>query len=136
MGQASLMRAIDTNILLRIILQDDLTQLPVAIRVLEEPALVGFGVLMEIAWVMRSTYGRPRSEIAAALSALLDVPTVHVPDRDGVRWAVGRYRDHQADLADMLHIVAARGSSTFASFEKHLKREAGPDSPLPVERPA
>jgi predicted nucleic-acid-binding protein len=130
------MRAVDTNILLRIIVQDDPSQVPAAMRTLEEPALVGFGVLLEIAWVLHSTYGRPRGEIATTLAALLDVPTVHVPDAAGVRWAIERYRDHKADFADMLHIVAARGSSSFASFEKHLGRRAGPNSPLPIERPA
>ena len=136
MGFRFLMRALDTNILLRLIVQDDPTQARVAAGMLNQPAHVGTGVLMETGWVLRSTYGRSRSEIAAALSALLDVPTVHVADEAGVRWAIERYRSHGADLADMLHIAAARGSSAFASFEKELSKQAGTESPVVVERPS
>ena len=129
------MRALDTNILVRLLVEDDPDQVRIAKLLLEEPALVGSGVLMETAWVLRSTYKQPRTAIAAALLALLDVPTIHVVDEAQVRWAIGRYRDHGADLADMLHIVAAKGASRFASFERHLAAQAGEGSPLPVERP-
>ena len=130
------MRALDTNVILRLLLEDEPKQLAVARRVVAEPALVGTGVLMETAWVLRSTYRQSRVAIADALSAILSAPTLHVNDEDGVRWALARYRDHGADLADMLHIVAARGSSSFASFEKHLGKQAGEATPVPVERPA
>ena len=135
MGSTRLMRAVDTNIILRLMMNDDAVQVGVARRLLAEPALVGTAVLMEAAWVMESTYELPRRVIAAAYEALLDIPTVHVPDERGVRWAIGRYRDHRADLADMLHIVAARGASSFASFEKKLASQAGEDTPVSIERP-
>ena len=130
------MRALDTNVVLRLMLNDDPAQVVIARRLLSERALVGLGVLMEAAWVLQSTYGLPREVIAQALEALLDIPTLHVSDEQGVRWAVERFRSHRADLADMLHIVAARGAMSFASFEKHLAKQAGDDTPVSVERPA
>ena len=67
--------------------------------------------------------------------ALLDVTTITVPARDEVRWAIGRF-EAGADIADMLHLVAARGSASFISFESRLAELAGEGSPLAIERPA
>jgi len=136
MGGAWRVRALDTNVVLRLILNDDPDQSKVAAAVVEQPASVGTGVLMETAWVLGSTYRQPRAAIAAALSGLLNVPTIVVADEPGVRWAIERYRDRGADFADMLHIVAARGASSFASFDKRLAGQAGPDTPVVIERPA
>ena len=130
------MRALDTNIVLRLLLNDDPSQVDAARRLVAEPALIGTGVLMEVAWVLQSTYKKHRVAIADGLSALLSAPTIHLGDERGVRWALDRYRNHAADLADMLHIIEARGASSFASFEKLLATQAGPDTPVPVERPA
>lgn len=135
MGPPSTVRALDTNVILRLLLEDEPGQLAAARRLVAEPALVGTGVLMETAWVLGSTYRQSRAAIADALTALLSAPTIHASDDGGVRWALARYRDHGADLADMLHIVAARGSSSFASFEKHLAKQAGIDTPVAVEQP-
>lgn len=130
------MRAFDTNIVLRLILNDDPVQSRAAEALLAEPGLVGTGVLMETAWVLRTVYRQPRVAIAAALSSLIDVPTIVMADEPGVRWAIARYRDHGADLPDMLHIVAARGATSFASFERQLTKQAGSDTPVSIERPA
>ena len=136
MGWARRVRALDTNVILRLLLDDDPDQVALARRLINEPALVGLAVIMETAWVLQSAYRQDRRTIADTLAAILSAPTIHAVDEDGVAWALARYRDHGADLADMLHIVAARGSSSFASFETKLARHAGADTPVPVERPA
>ncbi len=130
------MRSVDTNIVLRYILNDDPAQAEIALQILSQPCFVGLGVLMEAAWVMRSIYGLPRPSIAGALETFVAIETVRVADETGVRWAIDRFRDHGADLADMLHIVASKGASSFASFEKHLAKQAGPATPVPIERPS
>lgn len=127
------MSAIDTNVLLRLILHDDPAQTELAARILAEPVLLGLGVLMEAAWVLRSSYGQPRAAIAEALTTVLDIGTVHTPDDTGVRWAIDRYGRHGADLADMLHLVASKGSEVFLSFDQRLPRQAGPDCPVRIE---
>ena len=129
------MRAVDTNIILRLIIDDDPAQSVAAAKLMEEPSFVSFGVLMETAWVLGSTYKQARHNIADALTSIIDIDGVHVIDEVGVRWALDRYRAHGADIADMLHILAAKGSSSFASFEKKLASQAGPNTPLPIERP-
>ena len=130
------MRALHTNIVLRLLLDDDPQQVAAARRLMAEPALIGTGVLMETAWVLGSIYRQTRIAIADSLSALLKAPTLHVQDEDGVAWALERFRNHGADIADMLHIVSARGSTSFASFETKLNKQAGAQTPVPVERPA
>jgi predicted nucleic-acid-binding protein len=127
---------LDTNIVLRLILNDDPEQSGIARALLSQPASVGTGVLMETAWVLKKTYEYPRQLIAAALDALIEIPTIYVSDEAGVRWAIERYRAHGADFADMLHLVAARGSSSFASFEKRLADRAGSATPVQVELPS
>lgn len=130
------MRSVDTNIVLRYILNDDPAQAEMAANIVSQPCLVGLSVLMEAAWVMRSIYGLSRPTIAAALETFVDIETVRLVDEAGVRWALDRYRNHRADLADMLHIVASKGAASFVSFEKRLAKQAGPDTPVTVERPA
>ncbi|MBX9861042.1 MAG: type II toxin-antitoxin system VapC family toxin [Sphingomonas sp.] len=117
-------------------MNDDPAQAEVAANIVSQPCLVGLSVLMEAAWVMRSIYGLSRPTIAAALETVVDIETVRVVDEAGVRWALDRYRNHRADLADMLHIVASKGAASFVSFEKHLAKQAGPDTPVTVERAA
>jgi predicted nucleic-acid-binding protein len=128
--------AVDTNVILRMILDDDPIQSPVAAALMDHPTFVGLTVLMEVEWVLRSSYRRPRATIAAVLLAVIDIPTIVTPDDAGIRWAIERYRDHGADFDDMIHIVAGRGMGSFVSFEKRLAILAGEGTPLPIERPA
>lgn len=90
---------------------------------------------MEATWVLQSSYGQPREAIAEALTTILDINTVHTPDDAGVRWAIDRYARYGADLADMLHLVASKESEVFLSFDRRLTRQAGPNSPIPIEVP-
>ncbi len=118
------------------ILDDDPVQSPRAVSLMEQPTFVALTVLMELEWVLRSSYRQPRATIAAVLSAVIDIPTVVTPDDSGIRWAIERYRDNGADFDDMIHIVAARGMASFCSFEKRLSALAGEDTPVAIERPA
>lgn len=130
------MKAVDTNILVRWITRDDPEQALLADAVVAQPILVSLTVLLELAWVLGGkTFRYERARLARVLTALLDVTTITVPAREEVRWAVRRFAAG-ADIAGMLHIVAARGSAGFVSFENHLADLAGDGSPLAIERPA
>ncbi|MHA6721994.1 type II toxin-antitoxin system VapC family toxin [Sphingomonas sp. RS2018] len=128
------MKAVDTNILVRWITRDDPVQTPIADQVMAEAVYVSLGVLLELAWTLG---GRPyrfdREAVVAALQLMLATRTVTVAQEDGVLWAIERFAAG-ADIADMLHIVAGRGSDAFVSFERRLAKLAGPDSPLTVEQ--
>ena len=129
------MKAVDTNVLVRWITRDDPDQSPVADRVMAKPTFVSLTVLLELAWTLG---GEPfrfgRQAIAIALRVILTTRTITVPQENAVAWAIDRFSTG-ADIADMLHIVASRGSDGFVTFEKRLNSLAGVDSPLRIERP-
>jgi predicted nucleic-acid-binding protein len=125
-------RAIDANIALRWLTNDDPHQAELAREVLKSPAFVPLTVLIEIVWVLRRTYRFDRSMLHAAITALIDLETISVAPEPGIRWALAR-QSAGADLPDMLHLIAARGADSFASFERRLARHAGPDTPIAVE---
>ena len=127
------MRAIDTNVLARFLLDDDPVQSPVAASVIAGGVAVTHTVIVELTWLLLSRYRQPRTVVAAALREVIDLPSVTVQDTPLVLCAIDRF-DGGADLADMLHIVAARDSDSFASFEKQLAKQAGPDTPVPIEQ--
>ena len=127
-------RAVDTNILARYVTADDAVQTPLATAILASPCYVSDTVFLELAWLLSSRYRIPRADLAAILSDIVHLPTVTVSDSELILWATGRFAAG-ADFADMMHMISGRGSDSFVSFEKELDILAGPDAPLPIERP-
>jgi predicted nucleic-acid-binding protein len=123
--------AIDTNILVRLLTEDDPVQSALAMRALADPTFISHGVLMETEWVLRSRYRWSRGEINLALERLTELANVTVTDRADLRWSLERHREG-ADLADMLHIVASRAANGFLTFDSRLPDRAGPAAPVPV----
>ncbi|MFD1950636.1 type II toxin-antitoxin system VapC family toxin [Sphingomonas arantia] len=127
------MRAVDTNVVLRLIVADDEDQAREAQTLLQNEVLhVSLTVLIEVEWVLRSAYGWKRERIADVLAVLTDLDGLVVDEAAMVRWAAERLA-HGADFADMIHLVATRHISCFVTFDRGLARRAGVDAPLPVE---
>ncbi|MBV9883605.1 MAG: type II toxin-antitoxin system VapC family toxin [Sphingomonadaceae bacterium] len=126
------MRAVDTNVILRFLIGDDPRQAKVAERCVADGIFVSHGVLMEAEWVMRAGYRLNPTQIADLLSDLLEIACVEVDDREELRWAIERHRQG-ADWADLLHLIACRAQPAFATFDRTLAREAGPNAPVSIE---
>lgn len=126
------MIGIDTNLLVRLIAEDDAVQAE-QVRALRasETLFVSLSVLMEGEWVLRAAHGWPRDRIARALAALLELDAIEIESVALAEWAIGRYRAG-ADLADMLHLVANRETEAFATFDRRLERQAGARTPVAV----
>ena len=128
------MKAVDANVLLRLIVADDPKQ-EATVRDLigSEQVYVPLTVMMECEWVLRSYYKKTRQEIAQALDDLTDLQGLVFEQLGGVRWALKCLVD-KADFADMIHILAAagNGASAFVTFDDGIEVEAGPDTPIPV----
>jgi predicted nucleic-acid-binding protein len=124
------MIGLDTNVLLRFLVRDDAKHAARSARAIRdaaqrgEPVCVGPVVLCEMVWVLTSSYGYPRSEIARVLSDLLDADGLDIERRDVVRAALDDYRAHKADFADCLigRSNQARGCSETLTFDRRLKR--------------
>lgn len=123
--------AVDTNVILRLLVGDDPHQADAARDCVAGGIFVSHGVLMETEWVLRSVYRLRRSRIADSLGDFIELESVDVDDRDDLRWAVDRYR-LGADWADMLHLIASRAEPAFATFDRTLAEDAGNDAPIAI----
>jgi predicted nucleic-acid-binding protein len=124
--------AVDTNVIIRIVTGDDPLQTPIARALVARRVFISHSVLMETEWVLRSYYRWGRSDIAEAFDDLLNLQGVHVLHGEALFWALDRYR-LGADWADMLHLIACRGTESFHTFDRSLIRDAGDAAPVPVE---
>ena len=126
------MKAVDTNLVVRLLTDDDdPAQSALARRAFGEPTFVSHGVLMETEWVLRSRYRWSRGDINLALVRLAKLGSVTVADPAELQWSLDRHREG-ADLADMLHIMAARAADVFLTFADTMPKRAGIGSPVPV----
>ena len=126
------MKAVDTNVLIRVATGDDPVQNELALKAIGGGAFVTSGVWIETEWVLRSSYRMTREAIADVLAGLLAMDGLETRDRDEIWWAISRYRAG-ADWADMVHLVDAAGLAAFATLDRELAAQAGPDAPVPVE---
>ncbi len=121
---------VDTNVFLRFLTGDDPKKAQ-RCRALFERAEQGQAevqidvlVLAELAWTLRSYYGRPREEIATTLEQILDMRSVRIPGKATLREAVGLYARHNVDFIDACHAVEARrrGAQRFYSYDEDFDR--------------
>jgi predicted nucleic-acid-binding protein len=126
-------KALDTNILARFVLSDDIEQARLAEAQLREPCFVPDTVLLEFAWLLSSRFGLTRVKVARTLRDLITLPNLTVTDFALLNWAIDRF-EAGADFADMLHLSGSAPVGVFVSFEKQLAKQAGPNSPVRVER--
>jgi predicted nucleic-acid-binding protein len=102
------MIGIDTNVLVRFLVEDDHAQFERAQKLIKRQASEGEGVsinllvLLETEWVLRSRYDLSKNEIADALSGLLDSTEVRVEDEATVERALFVWKDSAAEFADCL----------------------------------
>jgi predicted nucleic-acid-binding protein len=117
---------LDTNVLLRFLVKDDVRQMEAAARAVEErckaesPAYVNRIVLCEVVWVLQATMKYPREAVAAAVDALCGASEFRIEDMDTVREALSLYRAGKSDYADCLIGVLNRraGCSTTLTFDR------------------
>jgi predicted nucleic-acid-binding protein len=127
------MIAADTNVALRLILQDDEAQLAlINAAISEQPLFLSLTVLLELGWVLASRYQMSRLAIADAVLALMLLRGIEFARAKDLRWAIDRFRAG-ADWADMIHLVSAGKLDVFVTLDQRLARQAGDRSPVPVE---
>ena len=126
------MYAIDTNVLARYLLNDDADQSAIADATVAAGVFVPVTVLLELCWLLSSRYRQSRDVVASSIVDILDLPCVTVADAAGIRWAVARFAAG-ADLADMIHLIGSTPIAGFATFDRSIAVDAGPDSPIAIE---
>src|ERR1700748_3218115 len=97
------MRAIDSNVLVRLITRDDTKQAAAAERYISQGAWVSHLVLAETVWVLESVYGRGPREIAASTELLLDSGKIAFQEPAIVTAALAIFRENSsAGFSDCL----------------------------------
>jgi predicted nucleic-acid-binding protein len=122
------MIGLDTNVLVRYLVQDDPEQSRRAAKCIESgTTFIGCIVLCELVWVLESAYDFPRSTVAEALEKILMTGDFEIEDRDQAWTALRDYRRTKADYADCLiaHRNTAAGCEETATFDKKLKGVVG-----------
>lgn len=127
-----LVKAIDANIAVRVLMRDNARQVATADRAVRAGVFIPLTVILETGWLLRSRYGLPRPDIAEALFSLIDLPEVMVTDAVSVKWAIERFAT-TGDFADLIHLVASAGMDGFQTFDRNIARDAGSSPPVPVE---
>ena len=120
------MTALDTNIIIRLITQDDLVQFKQArTLVASSVCFIPDTVLLEAVWVLRSIYHANRTQIHQELTTLLGLPNIRVAHPERLLKVLEWYADG-LDFADAMHLADVQHLAQFATFDQQfIKRAAG-----------
>jgi predicted nucleic-acid-binding protein len=135
------MTAVDTNLVVRLLTQDDRKQAAIASAVFAtEEVWIAKSVLLETAWVLETVYGFGATAIRGALLLLLGLPNVRMEDEEAVARAIDLIAKG-LDFADTLHLVSRPAGVSrptgawFVSFDKALVRRAQRAAVVDVKAP-
>lgn len=122
------MRAVDTNVLVRLITRDELRQAAAADAFVEKGAWVSVLALAEATWVLDAVYERSPTEIAIAIEMLLDHKDLILQDQETVALALDLFRQRPTlGFSDCLILQLARkaGHLPLGTFDRHLAKVEG-----------
>ena len=122
------MRAVDTNVVVRLLTRDDRQQAAAADRFVETGAWVSLLALAEASWVLTAVYERSAADLAASMQMLLDHQSLVLQDPDVVAAALTIFRDRPAlGFSDCLLLEMARkaGHLPLGTFDRTLGKLDG-----------
>ncbi len=130
------MPALDTNVLIRYVVRDDLAQLAAAKRLIRKcisegrALFVPVTVALEFECVLRAGFGYAKDEVMEVLSNLFSAVELTFESERALEVALQLYREAGADFADCLHIalVAQAGQQPLWTFDKRAAKVVGAKS--------
>jgi len=129
------MISVDTNLLVRLLTNDDPIQARRAVKILKSDDIyIPKTVILETEWVLRYAYEIVRSNIINGFQKLLGLPNVSVEDPDSIYQAVKWYEEN-FDFADALHLASSRRCGSFATFDSSLIKKARQFSSMEMIKP-
>ena len=117
------MRAVDTNVLVRLITRDDARQVAAAEAFVAKGAWVPHLAIAEATWVLASVYDRDRDAVATAVEMLLSHDHLTVQDAEVVAAALAQFRElRRVGFSDCLMVEIARkaGHTPLGTFDRDL----------------
>ena len=127
------MPALDTNVLVRYIVQDDARQLAAARRLISRciaegsTLFVPVTVVLELEWVLRSGFEFGKDDVLLALSSLFSAADLSFESERALEVALQLFRKGSADFADCLHVALATqaGEQPLWTFDKAAAKVVG-----------
>jgi predicted nucleic-acid-binding protein len=127
------MPALDTNVLIRYVVQDDSGQLAAARRLIGRCVAEGRSlfvpvtVTLELEWVLRASFGYVKDDVLQALSNLFSAAELTFESERALEVALQLYREGSAGFADCLHIALATeaGEQPLWTFDKGAAKVIG-----------
>lgn len=123
------MKGIDTNVLVRYIVQDDQQQSQRATDFLEKecsinsPVFISAVILCELVWVLESAYEYSREDIVSVLESILRVRQFYIHEPE-LLWRASQGYAKGADFADhyIVHLNCHHGCTTTVTFDKKASK--------------
>ena len=127
------MPALDTNALVRYVVEDDIAQLAAARRLIRKcvsegrTLFVPVTVALELEWVLRASFGYAKDDVMEVLSSLFSAAELSFESERALEVALQLYRSGPADFADCLHIALAAqaGELPLWTFDKRAAKING-----------
>jgi predicted nucleic-acid-binding protein len=120
------MIAIDTNIIVRFLTQDDELQFQKSREIFQnQDIFIGNTVIIETEWVLRFAYKFQRTDVCAALRKLFGLPNVNLTNASLITQVL-QWHENGLDFADAFHLAHSQHCSEFYTFDdKFVKRANG-----------
>ncbi len=127
------MKGLDTNVLVRYLVQDDLEQWRLAddyikqTKIENETCFINNIVLCELVWVLKTSYKLSRDEIIDILETILRTDAFDFEDREAAKKSVQQMKLGKADFSDYLinQINQQAGCAETVTFDAKLQKLAG-----------
>ncbi len=120
------MLAVDTNLIVRLVTNDEPKQVKRATQVFEsDTVFVAKTVLLETEWVLRYTYQLDRDAVVHALRSIIGLHNVALEDEDQVVRALDWFA-RGLDFADALHLASCIKARRFVTLDEKLVKRSKP----------
>jgi predicted nucleic-acid-binding protein len=127
------MPALDTNVLVRYVVQDDTVQLAAAKRLIRRCLAEGLSiflpvtVVLELEWVLRASFGYVKDDVLQVLSNLFSAAELTFESERALEVALQSYREGPADFADCLQVALTTqaGEQPLWTFDKSAANVSG-----------
>ncbi|HFQ93013.1 MAG TPA: type II toxin-antitoxin system VapC family toxin [Anaerolineae bacterium] len=130
------MVAVDTNIIVRFLTQDDPEQFQKSVAIFEYPQIfIPDTVVLETEWVLRYAYKYSPDQIMTAFKSLFGLPNVHLRDAAAIALAI-EWRESGLAFADAFHLAQAQHCQQMMSFDQRFVKRSRQIGACPVTLPA
>ena len=127
------MIGLDTNVVLRLLLNDDLKQRQRAVKAIQQAKVLAvrvtitLAVVLEMEWVLRSTAKMTKPQVLSVFDLLLESYDIEIDNEKALEQALHIYANAAADFAECLFLAQYQrmGCQTMLTFDAKAARMAG-----------